>query len=42
MDVFVISLMTHYITTAPWLESCGDDEFRKVNPLRVFFLFVFF
>lgn len=31
MDVFVISLMAYYITTAPWLENCGNPEFRKAK-----------
>lgn len=36
MDVFVISLMAHYITTAPWLEDCGNHKFRKKAVHSVF------
>lgn len=33
MNVFVISLMAHYITTAPWLQIYGNHDCRKANAL---------
>lgn len=31
MNVFVISLMAHYITTAPWPEIYGNHDCRKAS-----------
>lgn len=38
MNVFVISLMAHYITTAPWLEINGNQDCKNANAfcLRIF------
>lgn len=35
MNVFVISLMAHYITTAPWLEINGNQGCKNANALRL-------